>query len=95
MITFNNLIRRRKIAALEQRFTLNQIHLQIAELAEIKLSPMIASEYCPYIPSFTNMINDAVDDELLAFALQATEDEHEELACWDSRQINQLLEGEQ
>ena len=95
LIALSNLIRRRKIAALEKHFTFNQIHSQIAELARIKISPVTAGEHCPYIPSFSNMINDAVDDELLAFALKATEHEHEELACWDSRQINQLLEGEQ
>ena len=95
IITLSNLMRRRKIAALEQRFTFYHIHSQIAELARIKISPVTAGEHCPYIPSFLNMINDAVDDELLAFALKVTEHEHEELTCWDSRQINQLLEGEQ
>lgn len=95
IIALSNLIRRRKIATLEQRFTFNQIHSQIAELAEIKISPVTAGEHCPYIPSFSNIINEAVDDELLAFALRATEHEHEELVYWDSRQINRLLEGEQ
>ena len=95
IIVLSNLIRRRKIATLEQRFTFNQIHSQIAELAEIKISPVTAGEHCPYIPSFSHMINDEVDDELLAFALKVTEHEHEELACWDSRQTNRLLEGEQ
>ena len=95
LIALSNLIRRRKIATLEKRFTFNQIHSQIAELARIKISPVTAGEHCPYIPSFSNLINDAVDDELLAFALKATEHEHEELLYWDSHQINWLLEGEQ
>ena len=89
------MIRRRKIATLEQRFAFYDIYSQIAELARIKISPVTAGEHCPYIPSFSNMINDAVDDELLAFALQATEDEHEELAYWDNRQKYWWLEEEQ
>ena len=95
IIALSNLIRSRKNANLKHRFTFNQIHSQIAEFEELKLSPVQASKRCPYIPSFTNMINDTLDKEMLAFALQATEHEHEELAYWDSRQINRLLEGEQ
>ena len=95
IIVLSNLIRRRKIATLEQRFTFYDIYSQISALARIKISPVTAGEHCPYIPSFLNMINDAVNDELLAFALKVTEHEHEELVYWDSRQINRLLEGEQ
>ena len=95
MIDFSNLIRSRKNANLKHRFTFNQIHSQIAEFEELKLSPVQASKRCPYIPSFTNMINDTVDKEMLAFALQASGHKHGELVYWDSRQINRLLEGEQ
>ena len=95
MIAFSNLIRNRKLSILGHRFTRNQISSQIAEFEEMKLSPVSASKQCPYTPSFSNMINDTVEEEMLAFALQVAGHKHGELVYWDSRQINRLLEGEQ
>lgn len=49
---------------------------------EISLSPIYVSSNCPYIPSFSDLLNDTVNQELLNFAWRATQRKREELIYW-------------
>lgn len=54
----------------------------------LSLSPIYVSGKCPYIPSFSDLLNGTVDQWLLNFARLATERKRKELTYWNLRQQN-------
>lgn len=49
----------------------------------LSLSPVYVNGQCPYIPSFSDMLNGTVDQRLLNFAWQATKHRRTELTYWN------------
>lgn len=50
---------------------------------EASLSPIYVSKLCPYIPSFSDLLNGTVDQNLLNFAFLATKSRRAELDYWN------------
>lgn len=48
----------------------------------LSLSPVYVNGQCPYIPSFSDMLNGTVDQRLLNFAWQATKYKQKDLTYW-------------
>lgn len=60
---------------------------QIAKRKEwfkaLSVSPVYVNDKCPYIPSFSDLLNGTVDQNLLNFASQATKSRRAELDYWN------------
>lgn len=59
------------------------ISIAISRFANLNLSPVQVSKLCPYIPSFSDMLNETIDDWLLNFAWRATYRKRKELVYWN------------
>lgn len=59
------------------------ISIEISRFANLNLSPVQVSKLCPYIPSFSDMLNETIDDWLLNFAWGATYCKQKELVYWN------------
>ena len=82
MINFSDWIRRTEPKDLKCYDTPHRITTQIKRFAELKISPVQINKECPYIPSFSDMLNETVDDKLRFFAWRSTERHHNELTYW-------------
>lgn len=49
----------------------------------LSLSPIYVNSKCPYIPSFSNMLNNTVDQRMLNFARYTTRHKNKELTYWN------------
>lgn len=63
------------------------VYSQVEDFRELEISPIRVSKWCPYIPSFADMLNGTVDDKLLSFAMQVTADK-EGLTYWNFDEIS-------
>ena len=68
MIDFSDWIRKLGYESLMYYGTFDQVCSHISNFEKLKISPVRVSKRCPYIPLFSDMLNDAVDDNLLSFA---------------------------
>lgn len=58
------------------------ISAKISRFANLNLSPVQVSKLCPYIPSFSDMLNETVDDDLLNFAWRETVRKRKSIVYW-------------
>lgn len=59
------------------------ISIAISRFLNLNLSPVQVSKLCPYIPSFSDMLNGTIDDGLLNFARRETYRKRKELVYWN------------
>lgn len=60
------------------------ISAEISRFASLNLSPVQANKLCPYIPSFSDMLNETIDDRLLNFAWRESPSrKRKELVYWN------------
>lgn len=62
--------------------TSTQISNRKDHFQALSLSPVYVNGECPYIPSFSDMLNGTVDQRLLNFAWQATKYKQKDLTYW-------------
>ena len=72
MIDFSDWIRKMGSESLMCYGTFDQVRSQVAGFEKLKIAPVRLSKRCPYIPSFSDLLNDTVDDKMLSFAQEAT-----------------------
>ena len=82
MIDFSDWIKKTEPEDLKCYDTPDRISTQIKRFAELKISPVQINKQYPYIPSFSDMLNETVDDKLRFFAWRSTERHHNELTYW-------------
>lgn len=87
MLDFSDWIRKMGSASLMYYGTFDQVCSQAADFEKLKISPVRVSKRCPYIPSFSDLLNGTVDDKLLSFAMQVTADK-EGLTYWNFDEIS-------
>lgn len=83
MMDFSDWIRKMKSEDLKYYDTLDGISSMTSRFNDLRISPVQVNKGCPYIPSFSDMLNETVNDMLLSFAWQATDRKHKELTYWN------------
>ena len=83
MNNFSNWVTQMKPKDLKYYDIPDGISAEISRFANLNLSPVQVSKLCPYIPSFSDMLNGTIDDWLLNFAWRATKRKAKELVYWN------------
>lgn len=82
MMDFSDWIRKMEPEDLKYYDIPKGISSQISRFEDINISPVQVNKCCPFIPSFSDMLNETVNDNLRLFAWRATARHHKEYTYW-------------